>query len=606
MRSQQVVTNETCNQNCAFCNARSPFEREAVAAFSRVALRIEAAVAGGAEEIVLTGGEPTLRRDLPRVVARARAAGAGRVVLETNAALLTDARAADLRVAGLDLARVHVPVWGEGADDLSRDEGGFARTLSGLRSLARAGIAIEIATPIVRRNLDRVAGIPPAIAASGLTVSALVLGVPVSGPDQAALAPLGEAAAAIERVEAAARPLGVRVRLNPDASVPPCLFARPGRLAHLFSLNRGGAVRPDHVPVGACVACAARSICPGLPRAALATLPAIHPIADDRTRRRLSMLATVDEQIARELVTRDVHRLPDGATVREHIVRVSFHCNQACGFCFVSTHLPPAEDAAVEAAIAEIAALRGVLILSGGEPTLNPRLLEYVEMGRRLGVRQVEIQTNAVRLADPELTRALERAGVDVAFVSLHASGAALSDRITAAPGTFDRTVAGIDELARTRIELRLNFVFCTQNQADFPAVVRMVAARWPRAGITVSFVAASTDVVPLDRELIPRFSDVMPSLTEGVRVAAELGVKLTGFESMCGIPLCQVPGDLSPYLAFAEAPPSAGEFVKAEVCRTCALGPRCFGVRRGYAALHGTDELRPVAPADVLVAKET
>ena len=37
------------------------------------------------------------------------------------------------------------------------------------------------------------------------------------------------------------------------------------------------------------------------------------------------------------------------------------------------------------------------------------------------------------------------------------------------------------------------------------------------------------------------------------------------------------------------------GEFVRAPACGRCDLATRCFGVRRSYAELHGTDELRPV-----------
>jgi hypothetical protein len=193
------------------------------------------------------------------------------------------------------------------------------------------------------------------------------------------------------------------------------------------------------------------------------------------------------------------------------------------------------------------------------------------------------------------LARALADAGVDLAFVSLHASNAALSDKITEAPGTFEKTVRGIDTLLSAGLKLRLNFVFCEANRADFPSYIEMVARRWPGALVTVSHVAASTDVVPFERSLIPRYSDVLPSLAEGIRRAKALGVTIVGFESMCGIPLCQVPDDVTPFLLLADAPPDGGEFVKAEACASCPLDRRCFGVRRGYAELYGTGELRAV-----------
>lgn len=595
----RIVTNETCNQNCGFCVARRPLENPSVARAEAVLRRIDEAASGGAREIVLTGGEPSLRRDLPILIQSAKRTPGVSVTLETNAALITEARAQALAEARLDKARVHLPAWGPEADAITRDKGGFERALEGAFALACAGIALELSTPIVQSNLSAVPELPAKIAASKLPVRALVFGVPVTSPDPSELVPLRDAAAAIDAAQEIARSVGLTVRIAMDAPIPPCAFPRPSRAAHLFALTRGGAERTGFARPARCEPCSVRDRCPGVPLAALEASTRrfeVTPIRDDRTRRRLSMLSSVEEQVARELVTRDVRRMIDGPTVRENIVRVNFHCNQACRFCFVSTHLPPADERAIEAAIAEIGALSGVLTLSGGEPTLNPRLAHYARLGKRLGARFIELQTNAVRLAEPGMARDLVEAGVDLAFVSLHASTAELSDRITEAPGTFEKTVRGIDAIAASGMGLRLNFVFCEANRTDFPAYIEMVAQRWPSARVTVSHVAASTDVVPHDASLIPRYTDIMPSLAEGVRLAKRLGVELRGFESMCGIPLCQVPDAVAPFFDLAETPPDGGEFVKAEACERCALDRRCFGVRRGYAELYGTSELRPVA----------
>lgn len=613
----RVTTNETCNQNCGFCSARRPSERPDLAAAGAVRARIEAAARAGARQLVLTGGEPALRRDLPALIAHARRAlravaeagpstahGPGspptEVLLETNAALITPARAAALREAGLAAARVHLPRWGAALDALTRDEGGFERTRAGLAALAAAGVALEIAVPLVRSNLDAAPEIPGALAEAGLPIRAIVMSFPTTAPDEAELAPIADAARAAEALDAACRRAGIAARFEPGGMIPPCAFPHPARVAHLYALSPGGAARPDCARVDACGACEARGVCPGVPREALRRDPdlELRPIRDDRTRRRLTMIGSVEDQIVRELVTRDLRRLSDGTTVREYTVRVNFHCNQVCRFCFVSTHLPAGPEALIEEAIAEIARERGVLTLSGGEPTLNPRIAGYVAMGKQLGAHMVELQTNAVRLADRALTRSLVDAGLDVAFVSLHAARAEISDRITGAPGTFAKTLLGLDELARTPITLRINFVFCELNLGELPELVELAAARWPGASITVSFVAPSTDLVPATPELIPRYADVLPHLAEAVRRARRLGVELWGFESMCGIPLCLVPADLSPYFALAEAQAEVarGEFLKPEgACGSCLLSRQCFGIRQGYAKLHGVAELRPI-----------
>lgn len=596
-RTARVYTNETCNQNCAFCNRRSARERPDFVRASALAERLETAVRD-ASTVVLTGGEPALRSDLARFIERAKQRGAARVELETNGALIDSTRAGELVAAGLDLARIHLPAWGAACDEITRDPGGFEAALRGARALRESGAAIEIATPVVRANVETVARMPAHLAESDLGAAALVLGVPVDAPDRSALVSLERAARAIEATEAAARRAGVELRLDPHARVPPCLFEEPARVAHLFALTRGGRAREGYAPVEACTRCQVADRCPGLPdgeREALAHR--VRPIETDRVRRRLSIISTVDEQIARELAQDEVARRPGEPFRHTRTVRINFRCNQTCSFCFVSTHLPSAPDDAIRASIVEAARQGAHLAISGGEPTLNPRLLEYVRLARAEGASFLELQTNAVLLGEGALARELCEAGVDLAYVSLHASSAEISDAITGAPGTFAKTVRGIDALRAAGVAVRLSYVFCRANAEDFPAYVELVAARWPGVEIGVSFVAASTDVVPRTPELVPRYAEILPSLARGMRLAADRGVGISGLESLCGIPLCLVPEDLTSFFELAEPPEgyAGDETVRGEACASCDLRRRCFGVRRGYAELHGTSELRPV-----------
>ncbi len=604
MRVARVAVNETCNQNCSFCNARRSSERAAVASGEAIRARLDDALKAGASTIVLTGGEPTLRRDLAGLIAYTKSAGAERVVLETNATLIAEERARALRRAGLDAARAHLPAWGESADRTTRDPGGFARARAGLAALAAAGVELEVAIPVARANAGDIEELPRALADSGLPIAELYVVVPTAAPQREAVLPLRRAAELVSRLATASTAAGMNLRLAPHALIPPCAFETPAHVAHLYSLTPGGANRPGYARERTCGECVVADRCPGIPEVLRAGPKRLspQPIADDRVRRRLSLIGSVDEQIARELVTREMYRRVDGKVDVAHTVRINFHCNQACGFCFVSTHLPAAAESAIRAAVIEIARAGGVLVLSGGEPTLNPRLLDYVRLGRAEGAAFIELQTNATLLGDGDRAEALWRAGVSDALVSLHGSNSAISDAITGVPGSFERTVRGLSALVATEIRVRLNFVFCDANLTDFPAYVARVAESWPGVSLTVSFVAGSTDVVPLSAALVPRYSDMLPQLREGLSIAREAGIEVDGLDSMCGIPLCLAPGDRSRFFSLAEIPAGfdRGEFVEAEACRGCALASRCFGVRRGYAELHGTDELSPVSPEGV------
>src|SRR4029079_8158543 len=100
----------------------------------------------------------------------------------------------------------------------------------------------------------------------------------------------------------------------------------------------------------------------------------------------MPVVRAVECQVARELISRELGRDIDGNTWLVHTIRVQFACNQACEFCFVSTHLPDPPHSAVWTAMDEAAREGAHVALSGGEPTLNPRLPEYLRHARRAGV----------------------------------------------------------------------------------------------------------------------------------------------------------------------------------------------------------------------------
>jgi molybdenum cofactor biosynthesis enzyme MoaA len=603
VRSQLITTHRTCNQNCTYCNVRVVAEARADIHTGAVLSRLRDASAQKVREVVISGGEPGMRNDLPGLIAEARRGGASEVTLETNATLLDADRTRALHAAGLTLARVNLTAWGDALDAITRDPGGFDRTLAGIRALLDAGVAVEVSAVVIRATLGSLGALPEQLVnALGPSLRGLRVRVPTESPDPSQLVTYDEACAALSTAHASARRAGLSFKLSPDSGPPPCFFPQPAAVSSLYALTPGAAPRSDRAHPPPCASCSLRDRCPGVPTAYLARHPgvALRPITEDRVRRRLSLIDTVEDQVRRELA--QPSRYTDqvtGEVVDETLVRVNFHCNQSCAFCFVSTHLPPATDAAVREAIVTAARAGRRVSLTGGEPTLNPRLVEYVALAREHGPHVVALQTNAVRLADPALTDALVAAGVGWAMVSLHADTAELSDALTESPGTFDKTLLGLDQLHRhAGVTLVINFVLMARNRDALLPMVRLVAARWPRAILNVSFVFASSDVVPT--ALVPRYADVLPQLFAALTEATALGVDVRGFDSMCGIPLCLVPAEARPAL-LGEIPEDydQGEFVHPSACDGCALAQRCYGLRRSYRDLHGDAELAAVPRPD-------
>ncbi len=600
---QSIATNLRCNQNCLYCNRREATDDLAAIAPKALRAAIERALAAGSQEIRLTGGEPTLRRDLTELVQFAKAAGASRVSLETNATLIDLARAHVLAAAGLTTARVNLVGPDSRIDAVTQDAGGWERTIQGTRALLQAGVTVEIVCALTRSTRDLAPLMPAAlIAAVGdvgrpQTIEAVV---PCDGPNPTEWLDYPAAAEVLRELDLACRAHAIPLRLAPNSGPPPCIFPPRRGLPHLYKLSPGARQRPNHQHVAACQSCILADRCSGLAAVYLQHFPPpeLHPITDEKARRRLSMLRPLPEQIARELVAESMTVGADGRPTYDAIVRINFHCNQACAFCFVSTHLPPATDAAIEAVIRAAGQRGSRIVLSGGEPTLNSRLTDWIRLATQVSTLPVCLQTNAVRLDNAELCRAVVHAGVRQAFVSLHGATPAVGDAVTDTPGTFVRTLVGLDNLYAHAVELVLNFVLCEANLHEFPAFIRLVAARWPKALANYSFVAPSTDLVPKETRLIPKYSDMLPALSEGLRLAQEMGVQVVGFESMCGLPLCLLPDTFDRAQLQLTAIPDGfdeGAFVRASACTQCDYNTRCFGLRRGYAELHGTSELRAI-----------
>lgn len=593
METVTVFTNLTCNQNCGFCTFRRPTDPSGFANEARIASEIERAAAAGARTLVLSGGEPTLRPELARHVRRARELGIERVVLETNAMVLAyPGRAEVLKAAGLTRLRVAMHAADAArADEVSGTHGGLSLTLRGMDNARAAGLALEVSVAVTRpllEDLPRVASLAVAHGARDLLLRVVTDAEPTWVPRY------DEAARAVVALAEAARELGARVRLDGRYGIPLCFFPERRRYPELFATGAPREAR-GWTRIAACEGCAARERCAGVPSRYLA----IHGEAGASAvpQRQARFVAGLGRDRARAVETElvnDAFFAQEGGGV-ERVVRVNFHCNQACSFCFVDRTLPSVDAARIEAEIRR-AADEGValLSLSGGEPTLHPRLADFVRLARELGLR-TQIQTNAVRCDDREYVAALVRAGLERAFVSTHAARAETSDALTAAPGTFVRTLRGIDHLVEAGVDVTLNYVITSENVGELPAYARLVAERWgPRVTVNLSLAHASTDLVPRDELTIPRFADVRRSVDEALAILRQAGVRWCGFDGQCGIPLCLLGDgwlDVAALAPLASPEPPAG-FLKIEACVRCELTDRCVGIRETYAQLYGTSEI--------------
>lgn len=110
--------------------------------------------------VSFTGGEPTLRRDLPELVGYAKELGM-RVNLITNGTMVSAGLARRLAGAGLDSAQVSLEgVTAETHEKVTAIPGSFPRTLAAVEHLKSASVLVHTNTTINRDNLHECAQMP--------------------------------------------------------------------------------------------------------------------------------------------------------------------------------------------------------------------------------------------------------------------------------------------------------------------------------------------------------------------------------------------------------------------------------------------------------------
>lgn len=286
-------------------------------------------------------------------------------------------------------------------------------------------------------------------------------------------------------------------------------------------------------------------------------------------------------------------------------LRLGYRCNQDCWFCWQDRRAPSPPLEQMVTWLDELAAL-GVqsINFTGGEATTWSALPELVARVARHHGRVATLQTNAVKLARPEYTRTLVEAGLHGVMVSLHAARADVSDRMTRAPGTFERTVAGIEQALDQGLVVTLTCVVEEANHALLDEHAAFVVERFARrapdnpvARVTYAHPTAYHEPGSWQDHQVP-FDQVRPQLSAAVARLRAAGVPVQ-VGGPCGFPVCAldpaVVGD--PYQVLERTVFSPEELVHRRFgpdCASCLHQPRCFGLRQEYLDRFGARGLVP------------
>jgi len=141
-----------CNQNCVFCTVALDNERELNTEETKDKIRFLAKRKAGS--ITFTGGEPTLREDLPELIKFAKDSGIEYVELQTNAILLHRLSMAEKMIeSGVDAVLVSLHSHNEKVSEiLTGSPQTFKKTLQGISNLTKLCKNVRISHVINSMN----------------------------------------------------------------------------------------------------------------------------------------------------------------------------------------------------------------------------------------------------------------------------------------------------------------------------------------------------------------------------------------------------------------------------------------------------------------------
>lgn len=168
-----------CNLNCIHCRAgsdRGPYPEELDT--TKCLEILEQIRMAGKPIVILTGGEPVLRKDIFDLAERGTQLGL-RMVMATNGTLLTPGIIEKMKASGIK--RVSISI--DGVDEYQHDRfrkvpGAFKAAMEGIRLLRTAGFEFQINTTVTRHNVSDIKGILDLAVRIGAVAHHLFLLVP--------------------------------------------------------------------------------------------------------------------------------------------------------------------------------------------------------------------------------------------------------------------------------------------------------------------------------------------------------------------------------------------------------------------------------------------
>jgi len=301
------------------------------------------------------------------------------------------------------------------------------------------------------------------------------------------------------------------------------------------------------------------------------------------------------------------------------ILKLGFACNNNCLVCSQAHNKGIREMnlTEIEKYLEQgIESGAGSLVLTGGEPTIRHDLVEIVGTAKRLGYREITLQTNGRMLCYKDYCKRLAEAGVTSTMIGFHGARAETHDYISQFKGAFDQAIEGIKNTRELGGSVTVNYIINKINYKETPKAAQVFIDLDIRK-LLLSFVSCNGNVLRNADKIYPTMSEVKSYMHKSldIAIASSLTVRvcaypfcfLSGYEKYCEelyAPVRDVRDAQSVEMDFDDKS-RAWSRCKGPQCKECRFEPVCGGPEIEYTKRFGWSEFKPVEGKKARSAEE-
>ena len=230
------------------------------------------------------------------------------------------------------------------------------------------------------------------------------------------------------------------------------------------------------------------------------------------------------------------------------------------------------------------------ITITGGEPTIRKDFFEIMRyVNKNKPGSRIDLITNGRILKYPDFVEKLKNVDNLVVISELHGDRE-LHDSITCVKGSFDETIAGVNNVLERESEVEMRIVVSGLNYKQIPKIAEIYAEKFK--GI------ARVVILPIDYignayrnfdKVKFTFSQIMPYVEQGIEVLKSNNLKVKLYH----IPYCVLKEQ---YWDLVEGVTVLERRVTfAEVCSECKFEDSCPRVWKTYAKNIGLEEFEKI-----------